>query len=213
MRFPIDNPYKITTHFNKVTHPGLDLAPIPAGSGGVAFHAPERSKVIEVGYRPNLEGNYIKLQGDSGMYYYGGHFDKVFVITGTIVNEGEVLATLGMTGNADGIHVHFECRKTSTGSQVDPLTIKWEEGDDMTISNENEAHYLTRLGTFVEPRDNSFTKTLVGLDLTSAIRKIEALGERRTATERFNAYDELKAEIKRLEDGFEPVEEKLYRRK
>lgn len=124
MTFPVKNPYKITTYFNKLTHPGIDIAPIPAGSVGVACYAPERSKVIAVG-NGKVEGNYIKLQGDSGRYYYMGHFARTFVVNGTIISEGEVIATLGMTGLATGIHTHFEVRTTSNGGQIDPHTINW----------------------------------------------------------------------------------------
>lgn len=131
MRFPVDNPYKITTRFS-ASHPGIDIAPIPAGKLGVACYAPEKGTVIASNYKPALEGEYIILKGNSGKYYYFGHFARGSrrYGVGASVNEGDVLATLGMTGKADGVHTHFEVRTSPNGGQIDPLSINWE-GEDV----------------------------------------------------------------------------------
>lgn len=127
MRFPLDGTlgkeYKLTTLFSPVKHPGIDIAPIPAGNSGVRFYAPERLKVIASGNKPKpqVEGQYLILQGlDSGKYYYAGHFANRYVNQGQVVAEGTHLADLGMTGNADGVHTHLEVRSTPNGSQIDP---------------------------------------------------------------------------------------------
>lgn len=120
MRYPVDNPYKITTTFS-AAHPGIDIAPVPAGSKGRNCYAPERSKVIASAYKPNLEGNYVMLQGlDTGKYYYFGHFSERKVSLNQNIKEGWVIGTLGMTGLADGIHTHCEVRTTPNGGQINP---------------------------------------------------------------------------------------------
>jgi len=128
MRFPVNDPYKITTYFSSV-HPGLDIAPIPAGSSNVSCYAPENATVKE-STTGVVEGQYIKLKGDSGMYYYFGHFSKRLVGVGDKVSEGQAIGILGMTGQADGVHTHHEVRKTSTGGQLDPLEY-YKKGDNM----------------------------------------------------------------------------------
>jgi len=121
MKFPVNQPYNITTRFDINTHPGIDIAPVPAGSTGIQCYAPENASVIESQMLLPVEGNYIKLRGDSGMYYYFGHFNRRLVAVGERVSEGQPIGILGMTGQADGIHTHHEVRRTSRGDQVDPI--------------------------------------------------------------------------------------------
>lgn len=203
MRWPL-NKFTITQGY-KPGHTANDLA----APTGTPILAPDNGVIIGINNNPSgyFGGNYLKLRGDSGYTFYMGHNSLNRVTLNQCVNQGQHIADVGQTGEATGPHVHFEITK---GNQTfDPSSIIKEE-EDVTISNNNEATYLTRLGTLVQPRDDSFTKTLVGLDLTSAIRKIEALGERRTATERFNAYDSLVTRIKELEQqGGSEAEEKL----
>lgn len=46
----------------------------------------------------------------SGVYYYYGHLDKIFVQSKTNVEKGELLGFEGTTGNSGGNHLHFEAR-------------------------------------------------------------------------------------------------------
>lgn len=59
--------------------------------------------------RARRSGNYVGLLGDSGTYYYYGHFNTVNVSSGR-VTAGQQLGTLGNTGNArcSAPHLHFE---------------------------------------------------------------------------------------------------------
>lgn len=132
MTFPLagqrDKDWRITKGFSS-THPGIDIAPIPAGKTGVACRAPESGVVSLEGSKPQLEGNYVILKGDSGRYYYFGHFASTNVRTGYRVNEGQVIGILGKSGLATGVHVHFEVRPAfSSGNQLDPNRINWQEG-------------------------------------------------------------------------------------
>jgi murein DD-endopeptidase MepM/ murein hydrolase activator NlpD len=213
MRFPVNDPYKITTKFS-AAHKGIDIAPIPAGSLGVAFYAPERSKVI-ANSSGKVEGNYIKLQGlETGRYYYAGHFARTFVITGTIVKEGEVLATLGQTGLATGVHTHFEVRTTSSGGQIDPLTINWNGGNVSDFKQEaiDRMNMLVGIAKIVIP---NFSGEVDGNNYPQIIANINQLYAQNNVVTGI-AEDRLKR-IKELEAGangeFEPVPYPVFRKK
>ena len=53
-------------------------------------------------------GNYLRIlhaDGDETLY---AHMQYLFVRTGQAVTAGQVLGTVGETGNATGPHLHFE---------------------------------------------------------------------------------------------------------
>lgn len=58
-------------------------------------------------------GTVVYLQGRSGTSYFLGHLDSAVVPpNGTPVNAGDVIGTVGSTGNAVGKppHIHFQIR-------------------------------------------------------------------------------------------------------
>jgi len=63
---------------------------------------------------PGKGGNALFLIGQSGHSYYYGHLDLVMVDPGQSVQRGDVIATLGRTGNAgcgtSVPHLHFEIK-------------------------------------------------------------------------------------------------------
>lgn len=159
MRFPVNQPYVITTYFDPVAHPGLDIAPIPAGATGVQCFAPESSTVVVSAYIAALEGHYVLLQGDSGMFYYFGHFQKRLVDMYQRVSEGQPIGVLGKTGLATGIHTHHEVRRTRTGQQVDPAQYykNAQEGGGMASQEYNE------LATIINTQVDSIDKRITAL--------------------------------------------------
>jgi len=128
MRFPVNKPYTITQGFS-TKHPAIDIAPIPAGKKGVKCLAPEKGRIVTVGFNPALEGRYIIMKGKK-MYYYFGHFEKWLVRAGEKVKEGQAIGILGSTGLSTGIHTHNEVRpQPGPTNQIDPL--KWYKEKDM----------------------------------------------------------------------------------
>lgn len=86
-------------------HLGVDLrmpcgSPIMAADGGTVIHA---------GYEGSY-GNLIEINHGNGLVTYYGHCNSMNVSVGQQVTKGQVIGTVGATGNATGYHLHFEVR-------------------------------------------------------------------------------------------------------
>ncbi len=100
-------------------HDGVDIQgkigdPIKAFKGGTVVFAG-----VMGGY-----GNTIDIRHDDGSVTRYAHLDKINVQKDKPVTEGQVIGTLGDSGNAKGLpspHLHFEIRKG--GKDVDPMPI------------------------------------------------------------------------------------------
>lgn len=64
------------------------------------------------------------LDGDDGVTYYGSHMNDIRVATGDRVDKGEVIGSVGTTGNAHGTpaHLHFEV-KPGGGASINPYAL------------------------------------------------------------------------------------------
>lgn len=94
-------------------HGGLDLA-YPYGT---PIHAVQSGQVVRATYG-NSYGNHIVL-------YHGGEFSTLYahcsellVQVGDTVQQGDVIARVGSTGDSTGNHLHLEC--IVNGVRVDP---------------------------------------------------------------------------------------------
>lgn len=97
-------------------HEGLDIF-APRGTPVVAA---ETGQVTRVGDTPR-GGKNVWVRGDQRSFYYA-HLDSIAVSPGDRVVRGEVLGTVGNTGNAvtTNPHLHFGIYKFAQGA-VDPL--------------------------------------------------------------------------------------------
>ena len=68
-------------------------------------------------------GYFIIIEHDDGWSSLYGHLSAFDAQYGDEVEQGERIGRVGMTGKADGPHVHFELR--SYGGVVDPLSYLW----------------------------------------------------------------------------------------
>lgn len=87
-------------------HSGIDLA---AASGTpVAATLPGIVTVIvsATGY-----GLHVVIDHGGGLSSLYGHLDTVVVASGDDVAAGQIIGTVGSTGNATGPHLHFEIRR------------------------------------------------------------------------------------------------------
>ncbi len=86
-------------------HTGIDIggaaysAPILAAADGVVV----KSHKGWYGY-----GHYIVIDHGNGVRTLYAHNSKLYVKVGDRVKQGDTIAALGATGNADGKHLHFE---------------------------------------------------------------------------------------------------------
>lgn len=98
-------------------HYGLDLA----SNKGTPILASTRGTVLYVGKDFRGYGKMILVEGANGWATIYAHLDKILVSEGQTLRRGQVIATMGRTGRATGVHLHFEIRHNKVA--VDPLPI------------------------------------------------------------------------------------------
>lgn len=76
-------------------------------------------KVSEISEEGNL-GKHLKIENDQYQTVYA-HCNEIRVEEGTQVKQGDVIATIGNTGNSTGNHLHFEV--IVNGEYIDPMTV------------------------------------------------------------------------------------------
>ncbi|MGB9151627.1 MAG: M23 family metallopeptidase [Alphaproteobacteria bacterium] len=104
-------------------HKGVDFgAPI-----GTPIFAAGSGVIEEIGFK-NGFGRYIKIRHSSTLETAYGHMSRFnpHLYRGAHVNQGEVIAYVGMSGRATGPHLHFETHVN--GVQVNPLSLKMPAG-------------------------------------------------------------------------------------
>ena len=101
----------ITSRFGSISsirsgpHTGLDIGarkgtPIVAAASGTVTYS---------GYQGTL-GYLVKIAHENGIETYYGHCSALYVKAGQYVNQGDVIAAIGSTGNSTGPHLHLEVR-------------------------------------------------------------------------------------------------------
>ncbi len=96
-------------------HNGLDFD----GDFGSPIYAADSGVVIYSGWSDRGYGNLIVIDHDGGWQTYYAHLlDNTLVPCGTNVVKGELIASMGSTGNSSGPHLHFEMRLS--GSPQNP---------------------------------------------------------------------------------------------
>jgi murein DD-endopeptidase MepM/ murein hydrolase activator NlpD len=108
------------------THQGVDCGPEQVGVPLVAVESGTIVNMFDPAEQePCKQGWALSLRGASGVGYYYGHLDQISVGEGDPVTRGQVIGTLGQTGNAHpscgggGPHLHFQI-KPDGANWVDP---------------------------------------------------------------------------------------------
>lgn len=124
---PLQNPlyvYNLTSPFGMRKsptsgyweyHDGVDLA----NATGTPVYATAPGRVVKVAYSNAGYGHHIIIQHDFGYSTLYGHCSKILVKMGQTVNQGEIIAEVGATGNVTGPHLHYEILVSDEG-KLDP---------------------------------------------------------------------------------------------
>lgn len=136
-------------------------------------------------------------------FSYIAHIDgetKNWGHIGVRLSDGRFWSDGTVYNSIEAYTLRYAPKYVGWGESINDIRIlnSGNQEDDMKISNNNEATYLTRLGTHAMPKDDSFTKNLVGKDLTTAIQAIESLGERRSASYKVENFDRVMQELEAL---------------
>ena len=95
-------------------HNGIDLA----GSTGTPIYAYMGGTVVFAGWDSSGYGNCVKINHGNGLVTIYAHASALYVTAGQVVNAGDTIAGIGMTGWATGNHLHFEVKLN--GVSVNP---------------------------------------------------------------------------------------------
>jgi len=102
-----------TTTVGSTNHLGIDIG----GISGQPISAAYGGEVIFAGWS-NSYGNMVRIKHGNGDETVYGHCRSLLVSTGDTVTQGQEIATMGKTGVASGVHLHFEL--LIDGENVDP---------------------------------------------------------------------------------------------
>lgn len=96
------------------THTGLDIC----GPIGTPINAAAAGTVSYVNYSNVSYGNCIKISHGNGVETLYAHLSNIYVVEGQSVGIGELIGSMGSTGNSTGSHLHLEIR--NNGAVVNP---------------------------------------------------------------------------------------------
>jgi murein DD-endopeptidase MepM/ murein hydrolase activator NlpD len=119
LEWPVPVPARVTQKFKsgnkRSRHQGIDLG----GPRGTPILAAHEGIVIYAGRDFRGFGNLVILENQMGYATFYAHLDKIQTQEGTRLRTGQQLGTMGRTGRATGVHLHFELRISKIA--VDPL--------------------------------------------------------------------------------------------
>ena len=104
--WPTARPYIISSTYGwrwGKMHEGYDIAGTGCGS---PIYATNNGVVVQAGYT-GTNGNYVYINHNNGYYSVYAHMDSIRVTEGQIVEGGQVIGTMGDSGFATGVHLHF----------------------------------------------------------------------------------------------------------
>lgn len=111
-------PFKLTQKFNRFPsdpHDGIDLG----GPKNSPIFAAHDGWVTYVGRDFKGYGVLVIVDSGRGWSTFYSHLSRANVKTKSQVLRGKKLGEMGATGNAKGVHLHFELRKEKV--PMDPL--------------------------------------------------------------------------------------------
>ncbi len=116
-RWPVDNTHISCGWGCYFGHHAVDVQNYYDRYG--AIRAADRG-VIEVHSYNSVHGNYVIINHNNGFHSYYGHMNvKSPLEVGTVVDKGDVIGQIGMTGRATGPHVHFFIYEGDAAQEID----------------------------------------------------------------------------------------------
>lgn len=130
MRYPTDN-NRITSHYGyrmrngrQDFHGGTDYGAKKPGHPGDPLHPiANHTRTMEIGY-DSIQGNFIIFEHTTHCTKYK-HLNKIFVKEGQLVNEDDIIAEMGNSGDSTGAHLHFEVH----ACLYDRIHERWPNGE------------------------------------------------------------------------------------
>tara|TARA_R110002012_G_scaffold315603_1_gene529572 strand:- start:14239 stop:15471 length:1233 start_codon:yes stop_codon:yes gene_type:complete len=124
-------------------HPGIDLAGGNSRGGrGTPIFAVNNGTVVAINQNSKTAGKLIYIKHAGGWQTEYMHLDSILVGYQD-VSKGQIIGTMGNSGNSSGTHLHFGVRKD--GKVVDPLLVfQWGYGWNKESTKQN---YLQRLAS------------------------------------------------------------------
>lgn len=98
-------------------HRAVDIA----APQGTPVTASDRGVVLRAGWNNQGYGRFVVIDHKIDYVTLYAHLDRVLVKEGEIVGQGQVIGTVGSTGNSTGPHLHFEIR--DFGRLTNPLEL------------------------------------------------------------------------------------------
>lgn len=164
-RYPT-NYIGITGLYKKGSHYGLDLGwtskiegfgknqNIYASADGIVYATHDKDTTGK------SWGNYIKIKHDDNTYTMYAHLKtgSLKVKKGDRVQQGDIIANMGATGQATGNHLHFEIYIGGVGTsyRVDPLPITYVySGQVVADGDKDKVKYYNP-----EPTESNIIKAL-----------------------------------------------------
>ena len=95
-------------------HKGMDIA----APEGTDICAADGGTVVEAGWNDGGYGYYVMIDHGNGYVTLYAHASEVYVSAGDTVEQGDIIAAVGTTGDSTGNHCHFEVRYN--GEYLDP---------------------------------------------------------------------------------------------
>ncbi len=115
---------QITQKYSK-SHEAVDLVKEKNQSDLITAHSAGKVIFVQTGYKNDRGsignasyGNCVKIEHEDGYATLYAHLSEVYVKKGEYVKRGQVIGRMGDTGNAYGVHLHFEVQKDN--KRIDP---------------------------------------------------------------------------------------------
>lgn len=117
--YPVKNPIVTCNYVCYANHGGVDFQNMYNHWDYVT--AADSGVVEDVGYT-DIGGYFVRINHNNGFRTYYGHMRTYpYVEVGQVIERGEILGAIGMTGLATGPHVHFAMYKNDV--LIDPCSV------------------------------------------------------------------------------------------